>query len=324
MNDKLHIVDIEVNNIKDNPILNFVINDKNYTVKILSKCGSGGYGTVFNCIVNDENNFVIKFNDDEKPNMLSKNIKSFGKANFIIKYLCAGKVRNNHKYKFYSIMQHGGDTLDNFFIDKTNIKNILTQLFDIVKYIQKNKILCPDFKIHNITIDDKQKINLIDIYLYYSKNFNKCKLVRTYIITDLSVDKSYNNANYNFSYIYSLFGFLLIDLFCDGMSYYKDAINKKFNRSYNKKDISIIIQLGFLLYNFDDYKQYISETLEKKILNFYEADKKITDIFKYFCKKLHFNKKFNFDFEPIEIFNHLIIPIPQLRNINIIEQIFKL
>jgi hypothetical protein len=280
-------------------------NDKYYIgddeIYIKKLCGKGSYGMVYKCKYLDRS-YVIKFSKNENPDILKKRYDIL--KNICVKHVIFGNVLDD-EYLYFSIMKNGGVPLRKYKIDESNFNIINKQLYDIVEYIKNKKIMYADFKMANIVVKNNV-VKLIDIYMdCYDCNTNmKCKIVRTISTVDLSL-KLHENPDYNYSYIYALYGFLLLELTNNNLSQLCKKFNKENNCELETKKIAYLFQLSLLYENMDFYKKYITEQLYDCL----NSNKKyLSKIYHFIFNNIQssipdFNKK---------IFN-LIIPISEMR-----------
>ena len=299
--------DIIIKKIKPNTKL------KNENIKILDLCGEGSYGSVYFCKYNDKKNYVIKFSENETPEILMKRYLLLKKI--CVKHIMCGYVLENENYNFYSIMNYGGITLKDYIKNNEEIPYniIISQLNDIINFICRNKILLPDFKTSNIVINENHELKLIDIYLECEdcvKNKN-CSIVRTYPTIDICVCHLHNEENYEYTYIHVLYGFILLELFDCSISLIHKNFCKKYNITIKLKKFVLLFQLSCALYhnvsfNNKNYNDFLKESIKKF--------DKIANIYSDFINDLNDDLK-------IENLSNLFIPIPSLRknilNINI-------
>lgn len=241
--------------------------------------GEGSYGIVFKIKI-DEKYYALKISENEDPDKLINRYKSLCQnhklAKHIIKIYCCGRILKTKKnYKYYCIMEYGGDTLKSV-INSFNIYElnfILKQLYNIIYQSTKFRLLITDFKLGNLTITNKNKIKIIDIYME-CQNYSPCvdcRIVKTYSTIELEKEKRiYENPNYNFTAIYIPLAISLIDLMCEKtFSYYIDKICKKFELNLSTKQCVPLLQIS--CYNFnnsnnDSIKKYKNiETFKKNI-----------------------------------------------------------
>lgn len=294
---------------------------KKQNIKILDFCGKGSYGIVYKCIF-DNKICAIKLSRNEKSDLLYKRYKSLKKKlkNSIIKIYYSGKLINNKNYKYYCIMQFGGISLKEHI--KTNlfdIRDVITKLYNIVENIKNNKLLIPDFKLSNILIDSNNIITLTDIYMDCNEYepCSGCAIVRTYSVMELS-KHLYEDSKYNYSYIYTLFGFALINILCKkSLSYYCDKLSKEFNLEDDGKQITLLIQHG--CFHCSEYKN------NDKFNNYFKNKKYSFDIKKFYNSflnmlsvKSEFNNFINNDMF-VKLLNNVLLPIYEKRTLDYLK-----
>ena len=328
-------------------INNYVSIDKNHifntvnihdfvekTVKISKFLGEGSYGSVYKIKI-DNKYYAIKLNKNELPNKLMDrynsliNNKKFEK--YVITMQCAGNILNNNTYKYYSIMEYGGKTLktciDNFDLDE--LINVVRQIYDLVHISSKYRILVTDLKLGNLTINNDNKIKLIDIYLYCESYTpcQQCKIIKTYSTLELDKEKHiYEDDEYNFSGIYIPFSICLIDLICmNTTSYYCDILSKKFDLNLNTKQLIPLLQISCYNYN-NDSNKYIRNyknvyKLKKSLEHDYECIKN-NELYETFIELLtpkELYKSFINKKKLITIINDLINLDPNQRSLKYIK-----
>jgi serine/threonine protein kinase len=333
-------VDIYGNNIEDNfkNIFNQNILKNNIfkkKIKIIKILGEGSYGIVYKIKINS-NYYALKINKNEFPDKLNERFNSLISCDFLKKYIIniyiAGQIlnntNNNDEYKYFSIMEYGGNTLKNIYndLDTSKIKLIIKQLFNIIHITSKNKFLMTDLKLSNITITDDYKIKLIDIYMFCENYIpcTKCKIVRTYSTIEIEHEKRiYENPTYNFTCIYIPFAICIIDLLCkNSMQEYCKKICDKFNLDMNIKSIIPLLQIA--CYNFNNknnnnIKEYKSiYKYKKKIENDFPIVKN-DDLYDYFINLLSINHDFISKKKFILIINDLINLDPNQRSLKYLK-----
>jgi serine/threonine protein kinase len=295
-------------------------------IKILDFCGQGSYGVVYKCLFNNKM-CAIKLSINEKSDLLYKRYNSLKKilGNHIIDIYYFGKIINNRDYKYYCIMEYGGTNLKEHIKTKTvGINNIIKQLCFIVEKIKNNKLLLTDFKLSNTLINDKNIITLTDIYMECDKYEPLCKgcaIVRTYPVLELHKSNIYEDKQYNYSYIYTLFGFSLISIFCKkSLSYYLDLLCSNFSIGDDNKNIIILLQ--YSCYENSNYKnnEKINNYLKNKKFKF-----DIKKIYKDFSNMISIRSEFKKNISNSvfrNILSNLLLPIPELRSIDNLKSIF--
>jgi hypothetical protein len=295
VNFKFKVIDTDnyqksfLDDIKINDII-----DKN--IEIDEFLGEGSYGKVYKIKI-DNNFYALKLNNNEIPEKLNERYLSLCKpeklSSHIIKIYMCGNIYNyhNNEFKYYCIMEFGGNTLKNLLnnINDKIICSILKQLYNIVIQAVKYKLLITDLKLGNLTLNDKNKIKLIDIYMYcgdYS-NCNQCKIVKTYSAIEFEKEKRiYEKNDYNMSGLFIPLAICIIDLLCKNKSsYYFDKLSKKYNLNMNIKELLPLIQIACFNYNND------SNISIKEYNNLYKFKKDIESKFNFLS-----NKKFFVDF----------------------------
>jgi serine/threonine protein kinase len=278
---------------------------KNENIKILDLCGEGSYGSVYYCKYNDKKKYVIKFSENENPEILMRRYLIL--KHLCVKHIMCGNVLQNEQYNFYSIMYYGGITLKDYIKNNTEISynTIISQLNDIVSFICENKILLPDFKTSNIVINERNELKLIDIYLECEdcvKN-KDCLIIRTYPTIDICVCHLQNDKHYEYTYIYVLYGFILLELYNISISLIHKNFCKKYNTKLKLKKFVLFFQLSCALYhnvsfNNEEYNNFLKESMKN-----FEV---IPQIYEEFINDLSNNLK-------IKHLSKLFIPVPSLR-----------
>ena len=274
---------------------NKIIDGKKLNVKKFINKGS--YGIVHKCSL-DDINYVIKFSNNEIPKLLLEhyNKLKFFLKDYLIDYYYCGNLENND-WKYFSIMEYGGQNIKNNYN-----QNIINELFDIVKCIQQNKLLITDFKLSNLVYKDKLKI--IDIYMFFKScnPYVNCKIVKTFPIYEITIDKLHENSDYNYTYIYALLVFNLIDLIC----FY--SINKIYKKLSIKYDIGITIKKFILL---------IQISASKKIYNNIDyININYKDFYNDFLNLIIIKDDIDIDRDVfINFLNNAIIPLPKKRKL---------
>jgi serine/threonine protein kinase len=323
------------NNIDDSIFFNRHIKS-NETIKtkifVTEFLGRGSYGSVHKITIN---NLVcaLKLSKNEHPKKMFKRYNSLIsnhqlKKNIVETY-CSGKIINNSKI-YYSIMEYGGISLKKFQIDKTNVQNIIKQLHDIVSLSVNKRILIPDFKLSNMTINDNLQIKLIDYYLKCEEYepCNNCKIIRSYSCVEYEKEhKIYENKQYNFTGIYIPFAICLINLLCENnIKNCCEKINEHFNLQLECKKIVLLLQIA--CFNFNN-KTNSSIKKYKHMYKFKKAMENNYDIlhdnnfYSYFIDLLVPKKEFIelFSYKKISlIINNLINLNPEQRTMKYIDE----
>ncbi len=306
-------------------------------ITILEFLGNGSYGKVYKIMIN---NIVcaIKFSNNERENKVYKRYNSLINSVLsenIVKIYCAGKILDESKKIYYTIMEFGGMTLKNFSISNkitnNNVVKLVNQLNDIVVKSVENKILITDFKLSNLTIDDNLHIRLIDYYIKcseYNPCFN-CKIIKSYSCVEYDIDKKiYENDEYNYTGIYIPYAICLINILCNNtITDCCDKLTKEFKLdNLENKKIVFLLQIACYNYN-NNSNSYIKKY--KKIYKYKKAMEKTYDFlkddlfYKYFIdllKPKDYAKTF-FNYKKIAlIINGLMNLCPDQRTIKHIMQ----
>lgn len=252
--------------------------------KIVDFLGAGSYGKVYKIKIGKKY-YALKINENEIPINLKKRYDSLvgieQLKKYIIKIYISGSNLNCKKYKYFSIMEYGGESLKSQipFGTTDEIKFIMRQLYNIVYLCERERLYLTDFKFNNIVLNNKDyRLKLIDIYIE-CKKYNPCKecrIVKTY--STLEMDKIKNildNEDYNHTYHFIPLGVGLIDLLCKkSFSNVISSLNNNFSINLTLKQTIPLIQLS--IYNNDhetnslvkdDY--YPIYRIKKKIENKY-------------------------------------------------------
>jgi len=262
--------------------------------KIVEFLGAGSYGKVYKIKIGKKY-YALKINENEIPINLKQRYESLTCIEQLKKYIIQIYVAGNlncEKYKYFSIMEYGGECLKSQIPFKTieEIKFIMRQLYNIVYLCERERLYLTDFKFNNIVLNDKDyRLKLIDIYIE-CKKYNPCKecrIVKTY--STLEMDKIKNildNQNYNHTYHYIPLGVGLIDLLCKkSFSNIISSLNKNFNINLSLKQTIPLIQLS--IYNYDhETNSFVKDEyypvykIKKKIENKYPVVKS-SNFYKY-------------------------------------------
>ena len=305
---------------------------KKKQIENLNYCGEGGYGVVYRCNF-DNKDCVIKFSENENPLYLKKcyDYLKDGLDEFMLKIYYSGKLINNPEYEFYSIMQYGGDDLKKYdFDNEDNFKNslfIIEQLINICIKIQEEKKMYTDFKLSNILLDDNNKISIIDIYIESNdlNNIKKCKFFKTNNVLDINICKMHKTKNYNYTYIYVLLMFVLINIICENnlKTICNKIIKKKKINTENSK-FSDIIQLAF----YSKFNLY-DETINKHINELKGAIEfvNLNDIYDLFIDNIIIKELYKDIISKklfVKILDNIIIPIPKKRNVKYLKKFYNI
>lgn len=310
----MKIVDLDCIKLEKNDIN--LIGD--FELKIVEYLNSGSYGKVYVCLLNDKR-CVLKISNNEDPHLLKKRYKELkdkieGK---IIKIYCCGKISNDKEYKYYCIMKYGGSNIKSFINNNgIDIKFIINKMYEIVEIIRKHKILIPDFKLSNLTLY-KKELFLIDYFMEcesYSP-CRECKIIRTYSTYDLSTGKMYEK-DYNYTYIYVLFAFCLIELLCTkSLNSIHKSLKKKYTDVEYKKFFMVVQLSSCKCLGYNERNINYDDNLDKNILSsYYNHFLELIDIRDEY-KNIITTEKFKI------LLNNTLIPIPSERKID--SNIFK-
>lgn len=304
-------------------------------VNVCEFLGEGSYGTVFKIKIQDKY-YAIKLSENEIPNKLLQRYKSLCQndklKNHIIKIYSCGEINKVYGgYKYYCIMEYGGATLksviNNFSVSE--LRTILKQLYNIVYQSCKFRLLITDFKLGNLTITNKNKVKLIDIYMdcgNYSPCID-CRIVKTYSTIELDKEKRiYENSSYNYTGIYIPFAVCLIDLICENsISYYTSKICKKFNLNLTVKQLVPVLQIA--CYNFNNennesIKKFKNVEKFKKMLESEFKILKSNDFYEYFFNLLEPKSKYSDFMSKKKLFlilNDLFTMDPEQRSLKYLK-----
>jgi hypothetical protein len=297
--------------------------------------GEGSYGSVYKIKIDDKF-YAIKLSENEIPEKLLQRYKSLclndKLKKHIIKIYCCGvinKVRGG--YKYYCIMEYGGNTLksviNNFSV--IELKSVLKQLYNIIYQSCKFRLLITDFKLGNLTITSKNKIKLIDIYMECDNYYpcTDCRIVKTYSTIELDKEKRiYENLSYNYTGIYIPFAVCLIELICDNsISYYTSKTCKKFNLDLTVKQIVPILQIACYNYNNpnnETIKKYKNMEKFKKMVESNIKCLKTNDFYEYFVNLLEPKQKYSEFINKKKLFlilNDLLNMNPEQRSLKFLK-----
>lgn len=303
---KFDIKHLEMSKLPKFLLSNHIVDSKiKKNVILYDFLGEGSYGSVYKIKIG-EKYYAIKLSENEIPEKLLQRYKSMclndKLKKHIIKIYCCGEINKvRGGYKYYCIMEYGGNTLKSV-INNFNVfelKSILKQLYNIIYQSCKFRLLITDFKLGNLTITSKNKIKLIDIYMECDNYFpcTDCRIVKTYSTIELDKEKRiYENSNYNYTGIYIPFAVCLIELICENsISYYASKTCKKFNINLTVKQIIPILQIA--CYNFnnsnnDSIKKYKNVEKFKKNLESEFKCLKTNDFYEYFLNLLEPKSKY--------------------------------
>ncbi len=247
--------------------------------KIVDFLGSGSYGKVYKIKINKKF-YALKINENEIPINLKQRYESLicieALKKYIINIYVSGEL-NTPKYKYFSIMEYGGQNLKSQIPFETTeeIKFIMRQLYNIVYLCEKERLFLTDFKFNNIVLNNKDyRLKLIDIYIE-CKNYEPCKecrIVKTY--STLEMDKIKNildDENYNHTYHYIPLGVGLIDLLCKkSFSNIISLLNSNYDINLGLKQTIPLIQIS--IYNYD---HETNSLVKNKYYPVYKIKKKI-------------------------------------------------
>ena len=277
----------------------------NVKCKIIDFLGAGSYGKVYKIKINKKY-YALKINENEIPINLQKRYESLISVEqlkkYIIKIFISGNLKSD-KYKFFSLMEFGGQNLKSLTPFKTieEIKFIMRQIYNMVYLCERERIYLTDFKFNNIVLNSKDyRLKLIDIYIE-CKDYNPCKecrIVKTY--STLEMDKIKNildNENYNHTYHYIPLAVGLIDLLCKkSFSNIISALNANYNINLGLKQTIPLIQIA--IYNNEhesnsrvkeDY--YPVYKIKKKLENKYPVIKN-SSFYKYLMKLIQIRDEY--------------------------------
>lgn len=274
-------------------------------VNVIDFLGEGSYGSVFKISI-DNKYYAIKLSENEIPNKLLQRYKSLCQneklKKHIIKIYCCGEISKVYgEYKYYCIMEYGGNTLKSVINNLTvnEVRSVLKQLYNIIYQSCKFRLLITDFKMGNLTITSKNKIKLIDIYMD-CKNYSpciECKIVKTYSTIELDKEKRiYENASYNYTGIYIQLAICLIELLCENsLSHYVSKLCKKFNLDLSVKQMVPLLQVACFNFNNDNnepIKKMKNAEKFKKMLESEIEILKTNQFYEYFLKLLEPKNKY--------------------------------
>lgn len=273
--------------------------------KIVDFLGSGSYGKVFKIKINNKY-YALKINENEIPLKLRQRYESLINVEQLKKYIIKIYISGNtnlSKFKYFSIMEYGGNNLKSQIPFETTdeLVYIIKQLYNIVYLCEKERLYLTDFKFNNMVLNNKDyRLKLIDIYIQ-CENYNPCRdcrIVKTY--STLEMDRIKNildDENYNHKYHYIPLGVGLIDLLCSkSFSNIINILNANFDIDLSLKQTIPLIQLAIYNYDHDsnnlvkhDYYQVYK--IKKKIENKYPIIKDIS-FYKYFMDLIRVREKY--------------------------------
>ena len=136
------------------------------------------------------------------------------------------------------------------------------------------------------------------------KNNLNCRIVRTFKTVDLTL-KMHETPAYNYSYIYPLYGYILLELTNNSLMKLCKKFNEEYDLKLKYKKIAFLFQLSILYTHKKEYEEYIHEELKKCLtLN----KKYLKKIYTFFFDNIESSIK---DFK--KILFYLFIPVPELR-----------
>jgi serine/threonine protein kinase len=279
-------------------------------IHFVEKIGMGSYGSVYRISISG-NSYAFKISHNEIPEKLQAlhhQLKQHLRQN-VINIFCSGKLigfdakhvqinKNDNsdapldtsatKNIYYSIMEFGGTRLDKYNISSAHTyKTILSQIVNIVKIAQQNRLLIQDLKIENLTINSSHVVKLIDIYLYcesYSP-CQSCHVVRTYSALEMDKEKYksrdtkniYENPQYNFSGIYIPLMVLLINITCrHGINGTCERLMRAYDVELRTKFVVQLLQIACYNFMYEDNKQ-----LKHKYSKLYKHKKKMEEEYEF-------------------------------------------
>lgn len=306
-------IKFKIKNMDINKLPKFILSDYNKdnkyvkkTINIVDFLGEGSYGSVYKISI-DNKYYAIKLNENEIPHKLLQRYKSLclndKLKRHIIKIYCCGEIKRiQGQFKYFCIMEFGGNTLksviNNF--NTHELKSVLTQLYNIIYHSCKFRLLITDFKLGNLTITSKNKVKLIDIYMDCENYYpcTQCRIVKTYSTIELDKERRiYENSSYNYSGIYIPFAICLIELICENsISYYISKLCKKFNLDLTVKQMVPLLQIS--CYNFnnennDPLKKMRNVEKFKKMLESEFKILKNDEFYEYFLNLLEPKSKYS-------------------------------
>jgi serine/threonine protein kinase len=247
--------------------------------KIVDFLGAGSYGKVYKIKVNKKY-YALKINENEIPLNLKQRYESLVSVEVLKKYIIEIYISGNlntSKYKYFSIMEYGGQNLKSQIPFETieETKFIMRQLYNIVYLCEKERLYLTDFKFNNIVLNNKDyRLKLIDIYIE-CKNYNPCKecrIVKTY--STLEMDRMKNildDEKYNHTYHYIPLGVGLIDLLCTkSFSNVISSLNSNYDINLSLKQTIPLIQVA--IYN---YEHETNSLVKEEYYPVYKIKKKI-------------------------------------------------
>jgi hypothetical protein len=282
-------------------------NNKSITknVLIVDFLGEGSYGSVYKIKIDDKY-YAIKLSENEIPYKLLQRYKSLcineKLKKHIIKIFCCGEISKiQGNFKYYCIMEYGGNTLKSQInnLEIKQIRSILKQLYNIIYQSRKFRLLITDFKLGNLTLTNKNKVKLIDIYMEcvnYSPCVD-CRIVKTYSTIELDKEKRiYENSNYNFTAIYVPFAICLIELLCENtISQYVSKLCRNFNINITVKQMIPLLQIACFNFNNNDNSTIKKFKNIEKFKKSLESDFKIlktNDFYEFFLNMLEPKHKY--------------------------------
>jgi hypothetical protein len=304
-------------------------------VNVCDFLGEGSYGIVFKIKIDDKY-YAIKISENEIPNKLLQRYKSLCQNDklkkHVIKIYCCGEIAKIHGvYKYYCIMEFGGNTLKSVVnnLSVREVRSVLKQLYNIIYQSCKFRLLITDFKMGNLTITSKNKVKLIDIYME-CKNYSPCidcRIVKTYSTIELDKEKRiYENTSYNYTGIYIPFAICIIELLCDNsLSYYVSKLCKKFNLNLSVKQMVPLLQIACFNFNNDNndpIKKLKNVEKFKKMLESEIEILKSNDFYEHFLNLLEPKNKY-LDFISKKkiclILNDLLTMDPEQRSLKYLK-----
>jgi serine/threonine protein kinase len=204
--------------------------------------GKGSFSKVYIGFDNDNNKYAIKKiykkNDEKYINLVEKEIEIMEKLNHINIVKLYDKIYTEKH--IFLIMELCDSDLNKYITEKEltekDIKEIMKQIIEVLKYIMDNNIVHRDLKPHNILINNDKKIKLADFG--FAREFKETLISETICGSPLYMaPEILNHENYNIkSDLWSL-GIILYQMIMKDYPYKAKNVKELINLINNNKPI---------------------------------------------------------------------------------------